>query len=242
VASGSVARGRRLSAPISPSPLHPLASCRNKFRVVLAMAGMIAFGLATVLAVPPARTSSLRALGRALTAEAPLAPADVVVVTPDSNGAGALEAADLVKAGISGRVAVFDDPPDDIDLEFLRRGLPYEDGAARFERQLRSLEVTKIERIPRGVAGTEDEGRVLPEWCDRQQLVSVIVVTTWDHSRRLSRVLQRAMVGHRTEVRVRAARHSNFDPDRWWQSRRGLRTGIVEIEKLLLDVVRHPFS
>jgi hypothetical protein len=43
-------------------------------------------------------------------------------------------------------------------------------------------------------------------------------------------------------VIVRPARYSQFDPDGWWDTRGGLRTGIVEIQKLVLDVVRHPIS
>jgi len=43
-------------------------------------------------------------------------------------------------------------------------------------------------------------------------------------------------------VRIRSARYSSFDPDRWWTTRDAVRTEIVEIQKLLLDVVRHPIS
>jgi hypothetical protein len=32
---------------------------------------------------------------------------------------------------------------------------------------------------------------------------------------------------------------SSFDPDRWWESRDGVKTEIVELQKLLLDVVLH---
>jgi hypothetical protein len=138
-------------------------------------------------------------------------------------------------------VAVFADPPDPIvDREFLRRGVPYEDLGARSVRQLAALGVPTIEQIPRSVAGTEDEGRVLPPWCDEHRFRSVIVVSTSDHSRRLRRVLGRAMRGHATRVSVRPARYSQFDPDGWWRTRGGTRIAVVELEKLLLDVVRHP--
>jgi hypothetical protein len=43
-------------------------------------------------------------------------------------------------------------------------------------------------------------------------------------------------------VSVRTTRYATFDPDRWFETRWGLRIGVVELEKLLLDVVRHPFS
>ena len=90
--------------------------------------------------------------------------------------------------------------------------------------------------------GTESEGRVLPQWCDQQHLRYIVMVTTKDHSRRLRRVLDRDMKGHPTQVRVQATRYSSFDPDRWWETRGGVRTEIFELEKLLLDVVPHPLS
>ena len=109
-------------------------------------------------------------------------------------------------------------------------------------RQLSALGVERTGRIPKTVAGTEDEGLVLPEWCDERGFRAIVVVTTPDHSRRLRRVLRRSMNGHRTKVLVRASRYSTFDPDRWWTTRGGIRTGLIELQKLLLDVVRHPIS
>jgi hypothetical protein len=40
---------------------------------------------------------------------------------------------------------------------------------------------------------------------------------------------------------VRYTRWSPFDPDSWWQTRDGQRTQITESEKLLVDILRHPF-
>jgi hypothetical protein len=103
------------------------------------------------------------------------------------------DAADLVHHGVAPRVTVFADPPDAVDREFIRRGIPYEDRATRSARQLVSLGVTVIEQIPRAATGTEDEGQVLPAWCDQRQFRSIVVVTNPDHSRRLHRVLQRSI-------------------------------------------------
>jgi hypothetical protein len=188
------------------------------------------------------RVPLLRAAGWALVVEEPVRPADVIVIASASGGAGALEAADLVQDGVAGRVAVFMDPPSGEDFEFIRRGLPYEDGAARQVRQLQSLGVANIIQIPRASDGTEEIGQILPAWCDEHKLGSVVLVATTDHSRRLQRVVDRAMTGHATCVTIRNARHSIFDPDRWWETRAGMRTGIIELQKLALDFVRHPLS
>jgi uncharacterized SAM-binding protein YcdF (DUF218 family) len=91
------------------------------------------------------------------------------------------------------------------------------------------------------VAGTVDEGKVLQQWCAEQAIHSVLFVSVTDHSRRTRRTLDRALGRHGIRVMVRYARYSEFDPDSWWQTRGGQRTEAIESEKLLLDLVRHPF-
>jgi len=197
---------------------------------------------AIVLALPRTRGSLLRSAGHALVASDSEEPADVIVIATDADGAGVLEATDLLQKGLAARIAVFADPPGPVDREFLRRGVAYFDAAEVSIRELKALGVDSVEQIPRSVAGTEDEGRVLPAWCDQQGFRTVILVSTRDHSRRVRRVLSRAMKGHPTRVLVRFSRYSPFDPDTWWTTREGVRTQIVESEKLLLDMLRHPIS
>jgi hypothetical protein len=206
--------------------------------LILATLALAAFAIVSIRSL---REPVLRAAGWALVVNEPVAPADVIVLSLASGGAAALEAADLVHSGISKHVAVFDDPPSGEDYEFIRRGLPYEDQGARQIRQLESLGVTDVLHISR-VDGTQGEGQVLLLWCDEHHLRSIVVVATKDHSRRLRRVLDRGMKGLPTNVTVQAARYSSFDPDRWWETRGGIRTEIVEFQKLLLDVVLHPTS
>jgi hypothetical protein len=76
-------------------------------------------------------------------------------------------------------------------IEFVRRGLPYEDEGARQVRELATLGVTDVVHISK-VNGTGDEGQVLPQWSDEQHLRSMVIVANKDHSRRLRRVLDRA--------------------------------------------------
>lgn len=203
---------------------------------------VVALAAVAMMAVPYLREPVLRAAGWVLVYNDPVVPADIIVVSLDSAGAGALEAADLVQNGIAKRVAVFRDPPSGEDHEFIRRGLPYDDAGARQIRQLMSLGVTDVIEIPRTEAGSEGEGEVLPPWSDEHQLRSIVFVAARDHSRRLRRVLDRVMKGHSTRVTVQPARYSSYDPDHWWESRDGIRTEIVELQKLVLDVVLHPLS
>jgi hypothetical protein len=197
---------------------------------------------ATAISIQAVRSSVLRTVGWALVAEDPVGQADVIVIPASESDAGILEAADLVRGGSATRVAIFDDPPDDVEREFIRRGVAYEDPASVALRRLGSLGIENVERIPKSLAGTEEEARVLPAWCRTRQLHSVIVISTADHSRRVRRVFNRAVERGDVKITVRVARHSEFRPDRWWQTRDGTRTAIVELQKLLLDLALHPIS
>jgi hypothetical protein len=200
------------------------------------------FGAILAVALPPARAPLLRSAGRALVSDAPLERADVIVLGVASDGAGALEAADLVHAGLASRVALVREPAGPVVAEFSRRGASYEDEAERSARELRTLGVTNVDVIPGVVAGTEDESRLIPLWCETSHLHSAIVVTTSDHSRRLGRALRRTDADGAVRVVVRGARLSSFDPDHWWQSRGGIRIEIIEMQKLIFDLLRHPLS
>jgi len=209
---------------------------RLRYLIVLAVI------VAVALAVPASRVALLRAAGRALVSEDPLEPVDAIVVAVDADGAGVLEAADLVHQGISTRVAVFEDPPDATDRELLRRGAQYHDQAAESIKQLKSLGIDSVEVIPRGVGGTSDEGAILPSWCSTKGYRALILVSTTDHSRRTRRILHRASEASGLKILVRASPYSDFDYDDWWASRSGIRIELIESQKLLFDVVRHPFS
>jgi hypothetical protein len=215
-----------------------MISRRPKMALILMVVALSAFA---ILAASPLRHPVLRAAGRALVANDPVTSADIIVVSLDSDGAGALEAADLVHSGVSKRVAVFIAPPSEKVDEFVRRGVPYEDETAKQIRELKSLGVLDIVRIS-PVDGTGEGVKALPAWCDEHQLRTIVFVARTDHTRRLRRVLDRIMNGHATRFMVKPARYTNFDPDRWWEKRSGIRTEIVELQKLLFEIVLHPMS
>jgi hypothetical protein len=192
------------------------------------------------VAIEPLRSSALRLAGRALVVDEPVATSDVVVISFPTNAMGIFEAADLVKAGFAARVALFRESSDSVQAEFARRGIVYPSGTAVAQQQLALLGVPSVEEIPFVVEGTEDQGGPLRAWFRQQQIHSAIVVTVPDHSRRLRRVLDRALDGDPIAVAVRVSRYSDFDPNYWWETRGGIRTGVVELQKLAFDIVRHP--
>jgi uncharacterized SAM-binding protein YcdF (DUF218 family) len=215
---------------------------RRRLRIRIAVA-IVLLGIAAVV-MSPIRLQILRGAGHILIVNDPVEPADVIVVTVGAGGPGVLEAADLVHAGVAPRVAVFGEPPDGmVETEFARRGVAYENAAQQSIRYLRALSVDTVDLIPTTyVTGSEDETGMLADWCEQHGFHSVVVVSNSDHSRRIRRMLHRSMKGHQTKVITCSSPYSGFDPDRWWQSRRGVRTEVVELQKLLFDMLRHPIS
>jgi hypothetical protein len=211
---------------------------RRRYRqAVICVTTIIALGIILLLV----RRPILRAAGWVLVTEDPLKQADVIVLPQWAEDAGALEAADLVHQGVSSRVAVLVESPDPADVELVKRGL-FRPDHPWIVQLLLSLGVRSVEEIPNSVDGTTSEGPVLENWCKLHPYRTVLIVSTPDHSRRLHRVLRRSMQGTGTETLIRNTRYSAFDPDRWWQTRGGIRTEVEELEKLLLDVVRNPLG
>jgi hypothetical protein len=170
------------------------------------------------------------------------ATVDVIVITLDAGAAGVLDAADLVSAGVSSRVAVFNEPLNVAERELVRRGLPRDDLGTRLSRQLGALGVLSVEVISQEVDGSNQATQGLPSWLRERAYRSAVVVSSADHSRRMDRMLRRSMQGQNATVFVRAARYSSFNPEKWWLTRDGLRMGLVELQKLLLDVIQHPLQ
>jgi uncharacterized SAM-binding protein YcdF (DUF218 family) len=181
--------------------------------------------------------SLLRALGWALVAEDPLQRADAIVVSVDAGAAGTLEATDLFKAQLADHVAVFEEESSVAVLELRRRGLTVRDTGAISVERLRQLGVTASEVIAMPVDGTEDERRMLPLWCEEHHVHRLIFVSSRDHTRRTRHLLRRALRARHITLIERAARYSSFDPDSWWRSRNGVRTEIMELQKLAWELL-----
>ena len=210
---------------------------RRSLLVVLAIAL-----LSLAAALPTTRLPLLRAAGSALVVDDPMQPVDIIVVPQWTGLAGVIDAADLVRSGIASRVAILPGPPTSAAQELTRRNIPYRDATTESVGLLRSLGVENIEVIPHSASSTQDEGQLLPAWCKEQKFRSIAVMSSPDHSRRVRRVLHRAFRRQPTSVIIRSARFSLFSPNTWWQTRDGIRTGVVEMEKLFLDVALHPIS
>ena len=206
---------------------------RRRLRLLLVVAVLIGAGGALTPSVG-------RGIGGVLVATDVLEVVDVIVVPGWTHESGALEAADLYKRGIAPRVAVLGPAPEASRQELIRRGV-VAIGDPWVVSLMRRLGVQTIEVIPGYSTGTDADGKVIASWLEQNNLRSAVVVATSEHSRRLRRIMHRALEDKAASVLVVSARFSTYEPDRWWTTRAGVRTTVIELQKLLLDVVTHPF-
>jgi hypothetical protein len=209
---------------------------RYRLRPLVAAA---VFVVGCCVLIPSVRARGLRALGSILVVDQNLQRSDVIVVPDWTDNSGLLEAADLVHAGFAPQVAVLTGQRDPASTELIRRGVIPSTETWRAQ-LVRALGVAKVEEIVVAADGTDAEGPILAAWLARQGFRTAIVVSTADHSRRLRRILDRALRDQRTTVIVHVALFSTFQPHRWWQTPTGWRIEVVELEKLALDVLQHP--
>jgi len=213
---------------------------RRKIWLAVVLVVVPVFGLLPMLFVPSLRHAVLLKAGEALTHSDALDHADAIVIAVDGGAPEVLEATDLVKAGLAGKVWVFSEPLDAIGLEFQRRGMPYYDRSRVAVQTLHALGVRDAELIEPPVDGSNQEVTRLIGWCREQKFNRVIFIAVADHSRRIRRMLDRDVSHEQIDIRVRYSRYSPFRADSWWRTRDGIRTEIIESEKLVLDVVQHP--
>jgi hypothetical protein len=198
--------------------------------------GTLATALLIALISFAARAALLGRLGRMMTASDPLAPAELAVLTPESINS-VLDISDLVRDRLVKRVAVLVSEPTPAARELERRGIRV--GPVDVLVQL-GVPSAAIVTIPAGEGGTTESTKALADWCFTHPADGIIVVVGATHAGRYRRALGRVWRGPGPLPSIRATRFDQFRADDWWRSRRTLRDGILELEKLLLDHVTHP--
>jgi hypothetical protein len=201
---------------------------------------VVGFALVVIVValVPPLRHSVLRTAGGMLVVSDPVETADVGVMT-ESGEAGEIEVSELYQRHVFAKVLVLVPSPTDVDLELARRGVHRDDLILTTLRQL-GVPAAAITTVEAGEGGTNDSARALAGWA-RAHPSRVLLVISPTHARRYRRTLLRLWPAGVPAPRVTWPHHALFRAEDWWQSRRTLRDGLFEWEKLAWDCVTHPF-
>jgi uncharacterized SAM-binding protein YcdF (DUF218 family) len=162
-------------------------------------------------------------------------------MTPESGLSGGIEIADLYHEGRAKMVLVLDREPSSIDSELARRGVHFPDFTLDMLIQL-GIPRDAVSRSDAGEGGTTGSTHAIVEWVlQRHEIRRAIVIVSPTHGRRYRRALRRIWPPELPAPIVRTTRYHPFRSENWWRSRGTLREGLVELQKLAVDYVAHPF-
>jgi hypothetical protein len=207
-------------------------------RLVLVVVLLVA-GLA---AIPSVRNRVLAAIGGALVLDEAGQPGDVLVLSESGDAiefqAAEIDAADAFARQQFAQVLIVRASPTVVGEELERRGVKIEDPVIATLRQL-GIPPDRVALLDAGEGGTTESTAALASWV-RDRPCRMLVIIGAAHSRRYHRALVRAWPDGVPRPRVSYPRRTLFRADSWWTSRRSLREGILEFEKLVWDYLTHP--
>ncbi len=177
-----------------------------------------------------------RGIGAFLIQEDALAQADALYVLGGSPVERAAEGARLVRAGFA-PVAVFTGAP--VNEQLAAFGIDSCEAGIGAAIALASGLATDRCVILRAGTSTQEEAAAIRGHAASIGADTVIVVTTEFHTRRVSRVMRKALRGTGITAIVRGARSHRYDADRWWASEEGLIMVNNECVKLLYYTLKH---
>ena len=172
--------------------------------------------------------------GRYLIVDEPLVPADAIVVLAGARAERWLEAVDLYKEGIAPHVLLSPGIIDPAEISVRRMGVRYppEVELARDAMIQLGVPTQAITTLPGSAGNTADEAAQTRPIALERGWRRLLVVTSQYHTRRSRFAFAREFAGSGIEVRIRATRHDQVVPDRWWRSRRDILFVISELQKL----------
>ncbi len=175
---------------------------------------------------------AFRGIGRWLVREDALGPADAIAVLSGSMPARAEEAARIFRLGYAHEVWVSRPVSPREELEVM--GIHYL-GEEDFNRAVlihEGVPEADISIFPQPIVNTEQEIEEITGQMRREQIASVMIVTSPQHTRRV-RALWRKLAGKDLQMIVRSAPEDSFDADRWWRNTHDTFSVVREILGLL---------
>lgn len=200
------------------------ASYRPRFQPALACATFALFALALLLLI--------RGLGAWLVQEDPLQPAGAILVLSGSMPYRAQDAAAIYRMGYANEIWV--SRPRGPGELLATLGIPYE-GEEVYNREIlihEGVPPANIHVFPDPIVDTEEEVAEISRVMRRENISTIIIVTSPQHTRRV-RAIWRHANGQQLHAIVRAAWHDPFDAHRWWRNTRDTFSVVRELMGLV---------
>jgi uncharacterized SAM-binding protein YcdF (DUF218 family) len=174
--------------------------------------------------------------GRFLVREDPLESADAIVVLAGGTVDRWLESVDLYREHYAKTVVLSPGRTDSAEMELRARGIRMATSAEAARTAMIQLGVPSdaVQIMPGNLDNTAQEAEAAHAFGQHAGWRRVIVVTSRYHTRRTGLAFRREFRGSPITVLVRASRHDESDPPRWWRHRADIRFVSSELQKLIL--------
>ncbi len=171
-------------------------------------------------------------VGKWLVVEDPLQPADAIAVLSGQMPARALEAARVYQQGYAKHVWLTYSTEPGATLTAL--SIPYA-GEESYDKQIllhEGVPEDAIHVLDPPIVNTADEMKTIGEALRKENLRSVIIVTSKVHTRRVKALWKRISAQDGTAI-IRGVSDDPFDPSHWWKTTRDALDVVREILGLL---------
>ena len=182
------------------------------------------------------RVPILHALGNVLICEEPVEKVQAIFVLSGGPLDRGGEAAKLYGAGISKRVIC---TGSNTPADFAALGITYlESEITRIYMMHEGVPDSSIDLIKKGTSTREEEECIL-DYCKKNNLNNVMVVSSKFHTRRICRTFNKAFSNAHIHLIIHGASSSTYDENNWWKREDGLIAVNNEYIKILYYWVKY---
>ncbi len=173
--------------------------------------------------------------GRWLVVEAPLQPADIIVVLAGPRVERWLEGVELYRENAAPKIVLSSGRIEAAEDALRARGIRFPREADLMKDAMVQLGVSAADIIvfPEAVDNTAAEANATRTLVSAHGWRRILVVTSKYHTRRTRYAFERAFAGSGVHIQIRGSRFDASQPDTWWKHRADLRFVISEYQKLL---------
>lgn len=185
-------------------------------------------------------------LGEWLVTKDDLVESDIIIVLMGSVPDRILEAVDIYQDGFAGQIAMVNSHMVGYDI-LLSRGVQIPGSAQLSKLTASSLGVhdDDVLILDGEAKSTQDEAIIVREYLrDKEDIDSIILVTSKSHSGRAKKILTKAVDSLDRGILVTSSpsRYDSFDAEHWWKDREDAKTVIIEYLKLFNFYFREQFQ
>ena len=170
--------------------------------------------------------SWLPAIGHWFSVQTKIANADVIVVLAGGGPERLCYGIKLYKHGLAPELWYTGDKPAETRSDFMDSEMVLNFAARR------DVPEGKIRFLPS--TSTFEDGKAITALMKEEKIKSIIIVTSWYHTRRVANVLRYWLADTNIAVYVSSSTNLPFTPDNWWRDEEGLVSVVNETIKTAL--------